>query len=492
MNDNKKFKRKSDLRFNPFEVGKMPPQVPEMEEAVLGAIMLEKGALKEVYDLIVADDFYIDAHSRIYNAIDTLYTNKKAIDILTVVNQLKSTDELEIDGCAYYVSKLTNRVASSANIKYHADEVIKKAMLRRIILSSTQTIQACFESDAEPSDLLDAQKSMLSNIERYNGGSIDATNRMKETMDSVYKAKENGGISGVPSGFSKLDSFLGGLAGGDYIVIGARSGSFKSAVVLTMQHKLSEMNIATLMFQMEMTNAQIGVREISIKSGVPIQNIKRAKLSEAEWIDVHKAVGKVSESSVKIDTEPRLKIRTIKSRIQKAIDDFGVKVIVVDYLNLCDLEQNKHGNREQAVAAHSAEMKSIAKELDVSIIELVQFNKEAGRDEMKSELTPPNMTFIKDSGAIEFCADAVILLWYPSKIDENFVYQGIETRGKLGFVVAKNKNGMTGTFWVGLKAETNQFFELDENNNYPNYEPNKHIEPNFEFENDEKPNILTK
>jgi len=492
MNDDKKFKRTKAVNFNPFDVGMLPPQAPDLEEAVLGAIMLERNAFKEVSDTLNADDFYVDAHSRIYNAIDILYTNKKAIDILTVTNQLKSTNELEIVGGAYYISKLTNRVASSANILFHADIVLQKAMLRRQISINTEFIKGCFESDADPSLLIDAQKSMLSNIERYNGGSIDATNRMKETMDSVYKAKDNGGISGVPSGFSKLDSFLGGLAGGDYIVIGARSGSFKSAVVLTMQHKLSEMNVATLMFQMEMTNAQIGVREISIKSGVPIQNIKRAKLSEAEWIDVHKAVGKVSESSVKIDTEPRLKIRTIKSRIQKAIDEFKVRVIVIDYLNLCDLEQSKHGNREQAVAAHSAEMKSIAKELDVSIIELVQFNKEAGKDEMKSQLTPPNMTFIKDSGAIEFCADAVILLWYPSKIDENFVYEGVETKGKLGFVVAKNKNGMTGTFWVGLKAETNQFFELDENNNYQNYEPNKHIEANFEFDNEEKPNILTK
>lgn len=492
MNDDKKFKRTKAVNFNPFDVGMLPPQAPDLEEAVLGAIMLERNAFKEVSDTLNADDFYVDAHSRIYNAIDILYTNKKAIDILTVTNQLKSTNELEIVGGAYYISKLTNRVASSANILFHADIVLQKAMLRRQISINTEFIKGCFESDADPSLLIDAQKSMLSNIERYNGGSIDATNRMKETMDSVYKAKDNGGISGVPSGFSKLDSFLGGLAGGDYIVIGARSGSFKSAVVLTMQHKLSEMNVATLMFQMEMTNAQIGVREISIKSGVPIQNIKRAKLSEAEWIDVHKAVGKVSESSVKIDTEPRLKIRTIKSRIQKAIDEFKVRVIVIDYLNLCDLEQSKHGNREQAVAAHSAEMKSIAKELDVSIIELVQFNKEAGKDEMKSQLTPPNMTFIKDSGAIEFCADAVILLWYPSKIDENFVYEGVETKGKLGFVVAKNKNGMTGTFWVGLKAETNQFFELDENNNYQNYEPNKHIEANTDFDNEEKPNILTK
>ncbi|MFZ1389456.1 MAG: DnaB-like helicase C-terminal domain-containing protein [Thiolinea sp.] len=473
--------------FNPLDVGKLPPQNSEMEEAVLGAVMLEKNVFAKVSTLLEEDDFYVDAHVRIFKAISMLSKKNNAIDILTVTNQLKANGDLETVGGAYYVSKLTNRVASSANVEYHARVVLVNSMLRKQILLNTQFINNCYEPDADPFELLSAQRSLLAAIEKHDDIDITPLARMKETVESIYKAQKNDGVSGVPLGIKKLTNFLGGAAEGDYFVFGARSGAFKSALMLWIQHHLSIHGIPTLMFQQEMTEVQTGVREIALKTGLETQNIKRGKLTDADWESVHKAVGVISDSKVFIDTTPNQKISTIKSKLQRAIDEHGIKVAVIDYLHLCDLEVKKHGNDEAAISQHCKEMKSMAKELKISILELAQFNKEAGNEEQK-QLKPPHMGFFKGSGAIEYSADGVILFWNPAKIDENFIWEGVETKGKIAIIIAKNKNGETGMFWHGVKAASNQFFELDDND----YEPNKHIEPNFDFEAEEKPNILTK
>jgi len=469
--------------FNPMEVGKIPPNVIELEEAILGACMTEKSVLPIVASILDADDFYTDAHVRTYNAIQSISKKGVQVDIITVINQLRTTDELEKVGGAYFITTLSNKGVLS-NIEYNSKIIAEKSMLRKQINCCTQFLRECFESDADPFELLSAQRSMLGAIEKHDDIDITPLSRMKETVESIYKAQKNDGVSGVPLGIKKLTNFLGGAGEGDYFVFGARSGAFKSALMLWIQHHLSILDIPTLMFQQEMTEVQTGVREIALKTGLETQNIKRGKLTDADWESVHKAVGVISDSKVFIDTTPNQKISTIKSKIQRAIDEHGIKVAVIDYLHLCDLEVKKHGNEEQAIAQHCKEMKSIAKELKIAILELAQFNKEASKDEMK----PPHMGYFKGSGAIEFSADGVILFWNPAKLDENFVWDGVETKGKIAIIIAKNKNGETGMFWHGVKAASNQFFELEDND----YTPDKHIEPNFDFDSEEKPNILTK
>ena len=469
--------------FNPLDVGMIPPQAPDLEEAILGAIMIEKSVLPIVSNFLDVEDFYVDAHSRMYNAIKILAKKGVQVDIITVVNQLKNTEELEIVGGAYFVAKVSNDGVLS-NIEFNAKIIAQKSMLRKQISCNAQFIKSCFESDADPFELLSAQRSMLGAIEKHDDIDITPTNRMTETMEAIYKAQKNDGVSGVPLGIKKLTSFLGGASEGDYIIFAARSGAFKSAIMLWIQHHLDMLKVPSLMFQQEMTNVQTGVREIALKTGLSTEDIKRGKLTDIDWHRVHANVGMICESKVFIDTTPNQKVSTIKSKIQRAIDEHGIKVAVIDYLHLCDLEVKKHGNEEQAIAQHCKEMKSIAKELKIAILELAQFNKEAIKDELK----PPHMGMLKGSGAIEFSADAVIFFWNPAKIDESFEWEGVPTKDKIGIIVAKNKNGQTGMFWHGVKAASNQFFELDDNN----YEPNKHIEANFEFDNEEKPNFLTK
>jgi len=480
-----KLKRLHTGVTNPMELGMLPPQEPLLEEAVLGALMVEKKAFAVVASLLGVDDFYVDANSRIFNAISILNRSGKPTDFMSVITQLKSTNELDIVGGAYEITKRTN--AASVSYDYHAKVILEKSMLRKQILINREFERKCYQSDADPFELLSEQRLSLSKIERYDNDDFSPVSRMKETMDAIYKAKANDGVAGVPLGIKKLTAFLGGASGGDYYVFAARSGSFKSALMIWIQHHLDQLNVPSLMFQQEMTNAQTGLRELAIKSGLDTQNIKTARLSEDDWIKVHKANGLICNSKVYIDTTPNQKISTMKSKMQRAIDEFGIKVAVVDYLHLSDLEVKKHGGDEAAISAHAKEMKAIAKELNIAIFELAQFNREATKDETK----PPHIGMLKGSGAIEYCADGVILLWYPAGvvgIEPNFEYEGVDVKEKIMIILAKNKNGEKGQFWHGVKASNNDFFELDDND----YEPNKHIEPNSDFDNEEKPNILTK
>jgi replicative DNA helicase len=461
-------------KLNTDELGKLPPQAIELEEAILGAIMTQKQAFSVISTILDSSDFYSEEHILIYGAMCIIFKKGIAIDVLSVNTQLRSENNLEKAGGVYKIAQLSSK-GSLINLEHNARVIAEKSMLRKQISICHQFISSCYDADADPFELLSSQKTMLSSVERSDNTDMSPFQRMKETQDSIYKAMENDGVTGVPLGIKKLTNFLGGAQEGDYIVFAARSGAFKSAIMLWIQHHLNLLDIPSLMFQQEMTNVQTGVREIAMKTGLLTQDVKRGKLTDTDWIKVHKAIGAIAESKVFIDTTPNQKIGTIKSKIQRAIDEHGIKVAVIDYLHLCDLEVKKHGNEEQAIAQHCKEMKSIAKELKISIIELAQFNKEATKDELK----PPHMGLLKGSGAIEFSADAVIFLWNPAKIDETFEWDGVQTKGKIAVIVAKNKNGATGMFWHGVKAESNQFFELEDND----YSANKHIEPNVNFEN---------
>jgi replicative DNA helicase len=453
----------------------LPPQEPLLEKAVLGAILVDKKGLSLVKPILLPEDFYDDNHKKVYKSILELDSESKPIDMLSVISQLKKTSRMNAVDSGFLITEMCTKQTSAVNIEHHARVVAEKSMLRKQIQLSQDIIRLCYEPNADPFALISLNKSKLSNIERYDDEDYTPATRMKETWDSIQRASQNDGMAGIPTGIQRLDRFLGGITEGDYYVFSARSGSFKSALMLWIQHSVDIMGHPTLMFQQEMTKTQTGLREIAMKSGLSTQDLKRGRIGDYE--KVHKAIASVERSKVFIDTSTNQTIAKIKAKAQRYIEEYGIKFIVIDYLNLCDLEVKKFGSEEQAIAYHSKEMKSMAKELNIAVLELVQFNKEAAKEPLK----PPSMAMIKGSGAIEFSADVVCFFWNPAKYDENFVYEdGTQARGKIAIIVAKNKNGETGLFWHGVKAESNQFFELENN-----YSANKHIEPNNTFEKEE-------
>jgi len=484
-----KIKRVHAAGYNPLDTGKLPPQVPQTEEAVLGAIMLNKSAYKIVNSILNFDDFYVDANARIYKAIQNLDSQKKPIDFILVINELKAADELTIIGGAHYITELTNKASLLANIEFHARAIAEKSMLRKQIMNCQKYISACYEPDADPFELLSEQRLELAGIEKHDDEDFSGKTRMKNTLAAIDRAKNNEGMAGTPTGIIKLDKFTGGITAGDYYVFSARSGSFKTALMLWIQHQVDVFGHPTLMFQQEMTDVQLGLREIALKSGLSTQDLRRGRISDGDYENFSKSVGSIERSNVFVDISVGQTLASIRAKTQRAIDEHGIKFIVIDYLQLCNIEEKKHGGTEPAIAHHCKSMKAMAKELNIAILELVQFTKEASAEPLK----PPTMNLLKGSSAIEQSADFIGLFWNPAKYDPNFTYTAeneppVDTKDKIAIIVAKNKNGDTGLFWHGVKAASNQFFELDDND----YEPNKHIEPNFEFDSEEKPNILTK
>lgn len=475
-------KRINNAGANDLEIGKLPPQAPDLEEAVLGAIMISAKCFKDVSGILSADDFYVEANAEIFRAFQDLNDKGNPIDILTVVNKLKERGKLDVVGGAFYVTSLTNKVSSSLNVEFHSRIIIQKSMLRKVIRLNIQIASACYEPDADPFDIIASQKTLLSTIEVFDDEDYSPKTRMKETVAAIEKASKNDGMAGTPTGIKKLDKFTGGITPGDYYVFSARSGSFKTALMIWIQHQVDVFGHPTLMFQQEMTKTQLGLREIALKSGLSTQDLRRGRITNEEYSTFNKAIGKIESSSVYIDTSVGQTIQSIRAKTQRAIDEYGIKFIVIDYLNLCNLEVKKHGTEEAAIANHCKEMKSLAKELNIAVLELVQFNKEASKEPLK----PPTMAMLKGSGAIEFSADFIGLFWNPSKFEEGFEYEGVSTKDKIAIIVAKNKNGDTGMFWHGVKASSNEFFELEDNE----YFPDSRIEPNLDFDNNsEQPSI---
>jgi len=450
----------------------LPPQEPKLEEAILGSLITDKKALPVVKTLLNPDDFYVDAHAKIYRAVCQLDKDRSPIDMLTVMTQLKKTNDLESVGGQTYVLGLLGK--STYNIEHYCRVIAEKSMLRKQISLCQHMIKQCYVPSADPFEINAAIRTSVSRIERYDDEDFSAATRMRETREAILKAMDNDGMAGIPTGIRKLDRYIGGITAGDYYVFSARSGSFKTALMLWIQHQVDVMGYPTLMFQQEMTKVQLGLREIALKTGMSTQDLRRGRVSE--WKDIERCVGLIEDSNVFVDTSVNQTIAKIKAKTQRYIEEHGVKFIVIDYLNLCDLEIKNFGSEEQAIANHVKEMKAMAKELNVAVLELVQFNKEAGKEPLK----PPTMSMIKGSGAIEFSADVVCLFWNPAKYDENYVHEdGTEARDKIAIIVAKNKNGDTGLFWHGVRAHNNQFFELE-----GNVYPDKHIEPNREFDNE--------
>lgn len=459
-------------------VGLMPPQALDLEEAVLGALLLDKNAIDEIIDLLTPESFYLDAHQRIYKAILQIY-NKRVngvsvpIDILTVTNQIRSNNDLDTIGGAYCIAKLSNRVASSANIKFHAAILKEKHILREIIRISTLAQKESYLKETDVFDLLDWINLEFSKLAVLDIQDTTPLTRITETRSQICKSMKNGGMYGFPTGIAKLDNFLGGIAPGDLYFISGRSGGFKTALALYIQHASDTLGVPTLMFQMEMTKSGIGMREIALKSGVDTQNLRRGRLNDLEFSKMEKDITSIINSKVYIDDSPRQTIVQIKAKTKKHIAEYGVKYIVIDYLNLCNLEIKKYGTEESAISNFVAELKTLAKELNIGILLLGQFNKEAGKEESNSNsLKPPGLHLIKGSGAIEYSCDVVIFTWNPAKIDPNFVYTdnkglSVHTKDKIAIIIAKNKNGETGMFWHGVKPSTNSFFDIElEGNHY--------------------------
>lgn len=443
-----------------LELGKVPPQAIDLEEAVLGAIMLEKDAFIAVSEFLKPDSFYLEAHQKIYRAVIDLSTQEKVIDILTVTEQLRKTEELNEVGGPLYISKLTNRVASAAHVEFHARIVAQKYIQRELIRVSSEIQNRAFDESIDVNDLLDYSEQELFQIAEGNIKKETAKINVliHAAIEQIQEAgKTEGSLIGVPSGFTKLDRITSGWQNSDLIIIAGRPSMGKTAFALSMAKNIAVDHGRPIgFFSLEMSSLQLVTRLIVSETELPAHRIRNGKLDDHEWKQLESKIKKLVEAPIYIDDTAAISLFEFRAKARRLKLQYNVELIVVDYLQLMTGNTDTRGSREQEVSSISRSLKAISKELDIPIIALSQLNRSV---EMRSGNKRPQLSDLRESGAIEQDADLVIFIHRPEKYGIHTDEEGNSNKGIAEVIVAKHRNGPIDDITLLFREEMAKFVE---------------------------------
>lgn len=441
-------------------LGKLPPQALDLEEAVLGALMLEKNALTAVIEYLRPEHFYTEQHKEIYQAITDLFKASEPVDMRTVVAQLRKNGRLELVGGAYYIAELTSKVSSAANIEYHSRIIIEMAIKRDLIQISSEVQQNAYEDTTDVFDLLDRTEQSIFAISDSNLRKNYDTMKslMFRAVTELQKRKEHkDGLTGVPSGFTKLDRILSGWQRSDLIIIAARPGMGKTAfVVSALRNAAVDFNHPVAIFSLEMASLQLVNRLISAEAELESEKIKRGNLAEFEWQQLVHRTNRLSSAPIFIDDTPALSILELRAKCRRLKAEHNIQMIVVDYLQL--MKGDSQGNREQEIASISRALKGIAKELDVPVIALSQLSRGV---ETRGGDKRPQLSDLRESGSIEQDADIVMFLYRPEYYKITVDEEGLPTNGMAEVIVAKHRNGSLDTVKLKFIGKYTKFADFD-------------------------------
>ncbi len=462
-------RRKPSVDLSTMVYGKVPPQAKELEEAVLGAIMLEKSAFDTVSEIIKPECFYVDAHKFIYEAMQALQQKSVPIDILTVVEELKSQEKLDIVGGPYFVTKLTNSVVSTANIDAHARIVLQKFIQRELIRISGEIIGDAYEDSTDVFDLLDHSETLMFNITNnyLKKNFEDIGNVLVKTINRIDELRtKTEEISGVPSGFATIDRITYGWQPTDLIILAARPSVGKTAFALNLARNAAlhpTKPVGVGFFSLEMSAAQLVQRILSAESEIEMQKISRGKLEDYEYQQLHsKGIKKLESAPIYIDDTAALNIFEFRAKARRLVNKHHVGVIIIDYLQLMSGSNDKGGNREQEISNISRNLKALAKELSVPIIALSQLSRAV---ETRKESKMPQLSDLRESGAIEQDADMVMFIYRPEYYENMSNENGESTIGETHIRIAKHRNGSLETIKLRAKLAIQKFEEWDDDNN---------------------------
>ena len=453
-----------DINTN-LDLGKLPPQALDLEESVLGALMLEKDALTNVIDILKPENFYKDANKEIYQSIIDLFNDSEPIDLLTVTSQLKKNGKLEYVGGSFYVTQLTTRVNSASNIEYHARIILEQSIKRQLIEVSGEVQKEAYEDTTDVFDLLDNTEQSLFDISeshiRKNYSQVKGL--MKEAIDELQAKKtRKDGITGVPSGFIDLDNITSGWQPSDLVIIAGRPSMGKTAFVLSMMRNASidhEMPIA--LFSLEMSSLQIVNRLISSEAELDSDKIKKGNLKDYEWQQLLHKTDQLNNAKIFIDDTPALSILELRAKSRRLKSQHDIQCIIVDYLQLMSGEYGKSsGNREQEIASISRSLKAIAKELNVPVLALSQLSRAV---ETRGGDKSPVLSDLRESGSIEQDADMVLFIYRADRYDITEDEDGNLTAGVAEVLLRKNRNGPTGKVKLKFIERFAKFADMSSN-----------------------------
>lgn len=441
-------------------LGKIPPQALDLEEAILGALMLDREALHNIVDIITVEDFYTEQHKEIFQAIVTLYSKDHPIDMRTVVAQLRTNGKLEIIGGAFYIAELTSKVSSAANIEYHSRIISEMSIKRQLITIASQIHQDAYDDTSDAIELLEESGTKLDSIGgKYLKGNFQTG---AQIVDKLFKklSERRGqtGLTGIPTGLRTLDRVLAGFQETDFIIIAARPGVGKTAVMLSCAlHAVIESGIPTGIFSLEMGSEQLITRACSGIAEIENTRIFKNYIQDDEFLQVGFAGDKIKQATpIYIDDTPAISILEFRAKARRLVHEKGVKIIWVDYLQL--MHGEKRGNRDQEIGSITSGLKRVAKELKIPVIALCQLSRAV---EARGGDKRPNLSDLRESGNIEQDADIVMFLYraeyYGITQDEN----GISTQGVMDIIIAKHRNGALDTVPVKFIGKFTKVMDWD-------------------------------
>ena len=451
-----------------LEKGKLPPQVLDLEEAVLGAMMIDKKGVDEVIDILQPDAFYKEAHKYIFEAIVQLFTDTQPIDLLTVSAQLRKNAKLDLAGGDFYLIQLTQKISSSAHIEFHSRIILQKFIQRSLIRISTEIIEDSYDETTDVFDLLDKAESKLyevtqGNIKRSSETAQSLVLQAKKRIEEISKQE---GLSGVETGFTNLDKLTSGWQPSDLIIIAARPAMGKTAFVLSMARNIAiDYGHPVALFSLEMASVQLITRLISSETGLSSEKLRTGKLEPHEWTMLSTKVKNLEKAPLFIDDTPSLSIFDLRAKSRRLVSQHGIKIIIVDYLQLMTAGGNGKGggNREQEISTISRNLKALAKELNVPVIALSQLSRAV---ETRGSSKRPLLSDLRESGAIEQDADIVSFLYRPEyyKIDEWDDDEASPTAGQAEIMIAKHRNGSIENVRLKFIGHLGKFDNLDDYN----------------------------
>ena len=447
--------------------GKMPPNAVDFEKLVIGTFLIDKKGLDYSIDLLNPDVFYDPRHQEIFRAIVKLFESNHPVDLMTVIQELKKTEKLAFAGGDHYIIDLTMGVSSSAHIEYHVRVILEKFILRSLINVSANVIDSSYKESTDVFELLD--KAEQSFFEITNGtikkGFDTANVLVKQAIETIKSLKDKEGISGIPSGFTDIDKETGGWQNSDLIIIAARPAMGKTAFMLSMARNIAvQHKIPLALFSLEMASVQLITRMIASETGISSDKLRKGQMSDEEWQRLFTNVADLENAPLYIDETPSLSVFDFRAKCRRLVMQHGVKIILVDYLQLMTANSGKGGagNREQEIATISRSLKAIAKELNVPVIALSQLSRSVETRPGKR----PQLSDLRESGAIEQDADIVSFIFRPEyyKIttwdnDEDGGESSTENQAEL--IIAKHRNGATADVRMTFQKNIAKFTDLD-------------------------------
>ncbi len=460
--DNRKQRRSNPTPIDPG-LGHIPPQSVETERLVLGALMIDRDAFTIVSEILKPETFYEPRNQYVYEAIRSLSVNERPVDIVTVIEELKRKGTLEKVGGPVYLYDLTANVATSANIEYHSRILAQKFLARQLISLTSQIQTDAFDESNDIDIVMQQAEGKLFELSQTNMKQdytqIDPI--VAQAVEIMQKAASNtGGLTGVPSGFTKLDDMTSGWQRSDLVIIAGRPAMGKTSFALSIAKNIAiDQRIPTAFFSLEMNNVQLVNRLISNTCEIEGKKVMNGQLDDAEWNRLDKNIRKLEGAPLYVDDTPGLSIFELRTKARRLVREKKVEIIMIDYLQLMNANGMKFGNRQEEVSTISRSLKSMAKELDIPILALSQLNRSVEQRDNTNKVDGkrPQLSDLRESGAIEQDADMVLFVHRPEYYHIYHDDNGNDLHGMAQIIIAKHRKGAVGDVLLHFRGEYTRF-----------------------------------